>query len=248
MEEASTYCNNCEKHVSGTYCEHCGQRTSISKVSFRETFQDFVDAVFSINAPLFRTTKMLFASPGQLFRDFLGGRRKSYYKPVAFFVLTTILYLIVRSLIGFNPVDSITTVQVQDSSGEHGWTLAREFMFRNINKMLFIFVFTLALFLKLFFAKKNTLAEFVALSFYLAGVYTLFTIVNMFFIQYLSEQIQVGGMVLMWIYFIYAMISFFQDRKWRVGLKSAVLFYLAIFSYVLLAFFLSYAIVSLTQL
>lgn len=247
MDETNTYCNNCEDSASGAYCDRCGQRTSISEVSFKETFQDFVDAAFSVNAPLFKTSKLLFLAPGRLFREFLKGKRKHFYKPVAFFLLTTAVYLVVRSLINFDPFESITSVQVEDPTGATNWTLAREFMLANINKMLFIFVFTLSLFLKLFFYRKNTLAEFVVISFYVVGVYTLFTTLNMFVIQYISKSIQFFAMIFAWIYFVYAMVSFMMVRKWIVALKSAVLFYLAIFSYILISFFLSYLIVIITK-
>lgn len=178
-----------------------------------------------------------------MLRDFLSGKRKRYYKPVAFFILTTVVYLVIRSLINFDPFSSITSVQVDEGASGHKLGQARELMLANINKMLFIFVFTLAVFLKLFFYKKYTLAEYVVVAFYCAGIYTLFTTVNMFFIQYVSKDIQVGGMILMWIYFIYAMVSFFQGSKWIVGLKAGLLFYIATFLYIFLAFGVSVLLV-----
>lgn len=232
--------------VSGKYCGHCGQRTSIDKVTFRETIDDLVDSVFSVNAPLFRTARALFTRPGTVFREFLEGRRKYYYKPVAFFLLATLLYLVIRSLISFDPFESITSVQVQDESDEQTLRLAREFMLSNIDKMLFFFVLTLAGFSKLFFFRKNTLAEFLVIAFYVAAVYTLLTILNMFVIQYISKDIQFIAMILAWIYFVFAMINFYQKRKWLVGIKSVIVFFLAIWCYILLALAVSYTIVSLT--
>ena len=247
METSNAYCKNCGDAITGAYCASCGQRTSIDRVTFKDTFQDFVDTVFSVNAPLVRTLKALVKHPGKMFREFLGGKRKYYYKPVAFFILCTILYLVIRSLIRFDPFESITSVQVQDGSEAQTLKLAREFMLGNIDKMLFIFVFTLAGFSKLFFFRKNTLAEFVVIGFYSAGVYTLLTILNMFVIQYVSKEIQFGAMLLAWIYFVIAMVDFYQNKKWLVGIKSALVFFLAIWCYVLLALAMSFLIVSITN-
>ncbi|MBT8208971.1 MAG: DUF3667 domain-containing protein, partial [Eudoraea sp.] len=101
---------------------------AISKVTFGETFRDLVDALFSVNAPLLITLKGLLKNPGKLLRSYLAGQRKRYYKPVAFFVLTTILYILIRTLIGFDPFRN-EAFQVQDGAGS-GTNLeeARNFM------------------------------------------------------------------------------------------------------------------------
>ena len=81
------YCNNCGEGVAGAFCSNCGQRSSVSKVTIRETLDDLADQIFSLSAPLAVTLKMLFVNPGLLFREFLSGKRKKYYKPISFFLL-----------------------------------------------------------------------------------------------------------------------------------------------------------------
>ncbi|MBT8181758.1 MAG: DUF3667 domain-containing protein, partial [Eudoraea sp.] len=159
MTSELKYCRNCGTHVTNKYCENCGQRTSVYKVSFKETIHDFIDAAFSLNAPLFITLKQLIVNPGIVLREYLEGKRKKYYKPVAFFILTTVAYLVIRSAIGFDPFTD-TVVEVESTQNNQLLTKARDFMLFNINKLLFIFVFTLALFSKLFFSKRYTLAEY----------------------------------------------------------------------------------------
>jgi hypothetical protein len=244
LNETSTYCHNCDERAQGKYCSRCGQRTSVHKVTFKETFQDFWDFIFTVNAPFFKTMKLVFVDPGKLFREYLEGRRKSYYKPVAFFLLMTIVYLLIRSLINYDPFGN-TTVNVTDETQSQLLTRARNFMLLNIDKLLFVFVFTIGGLLKLFFYRKRSLAEFLAISFYLAAVYTIFTTLNMFYIVYIDQSFQALAIFVMLIYFCYALLSFFQKRKFIVLIKSIVIFILGFISYGFIAFGISALIVYL---
>jgi hypothetical protein len=237
-----TYCKNCQNILIDNYCGKCGQRSSVNKITFKETFHDFMDTVFSVNAPLWTTLKMLIKNPGKLFREYLSGKRKSYYKPVAFFILMTVIYLLIRAAINFDPFSN-STITVEDNSEGKLLIGAKNFFLINIDKLLFVFVFSLGLFLKLFFLKKYSLAEFLAIAFYLMGIYTLITTLNMFYIQYLDSGFQFLAILVMWGYFIYAMISFFQKKKVLVFLKALLIFFLAFYLYFVLAFSISYLIV-----
>jgi hypothetical protein len=240
--KVTTICKNCENETQGNYCSNCGQRTTVNKVTFKETFQDLVDAFFSINAPLFTTLKMLIINPGRLFNEYLKGKRKSYYRPVTFFILMTVIYLVIRSIINYDPFGS-SLLQVKDPSNSQLLTKARNFMLLNIDKFLFVFAFSLGLMLKIFFYKKKSLAEFLAISFFLMGIYTILTIFNMFNIRFIDNTFQGIHIVLMLLYFIYAMVSFFRDKKLIVILKSLFVYAIAFYFYGFLAFGLSYIIV-----
>ncbi|MGB5700663.1 DUF3667 domain-containing protein [Muriicola sp.] len=246
-EEGSNICKNCGTRSEHFYCPSCGQRLSVHKVTFSETFGDLAEAFFSVNAPLLYTVKELVISPGVLLRNYLNGQRRRYYKPVSFFLLTTFLYLIIRSIIGFDPFRNSMIVVEEGSLEGTSLTDARNYMLLNINNFLFIFVFTLAIFTKLLFHKRYSLAEFIAISFYVLGMYTLLVTCNMFLVQYLGDFMQPAGILIMFIYFIYAMCSLFQKSYFVVILKSAILFMLAFVSYFMLSYGLSYLIVSYKQ-
>ena len=240
---ASDTCKNCGSISSGKYCQECGQRTSVDKVTFLETFQDLIDALFSVNAPLFVTLKGLIRNPGKLFRNYLSGQRKKYYRPVAFFILTTVLYILIRALIGFDPFRN-SAFQVQDGTGTGTYLVdARNFMLLNINNFLFVFVFTLALFSKLFFFRRYSLAEFTAISFYLLGIYTLLATVNMFFIQYVSDSMQALAILIMFFYFLFAMVSLLRKPLFWILLKCIMVYFVSVLSYFVIAYGLSFIIV-----
>ena len=231
----SLECKNCGFQIEENFCQFCGQRSSVYKVTFKETFTDLIDSVFSINAPLIKTIKLLFLNPGKLFRDFLDGKRKSYYKPVAFFIITTFVYLIVRSLINYNPM---TTAGVK--VGGELLIDAGKYMVKNINNIMFLFVFSLALFLKAFFRKRNNLAEFVAVSFYLMGVYTLIGLVAMFYLKYIDSSYKMLPVFLFYLYTVYALTSFLNSRKFFTIVKISLVYLFSFIMYSGIGFLLSF--------
>ena len=233
-------CRNCNIELSSSFCQNCGQRASVDKVTFSETFQDFVDAVFSVNAPLIKTTRLLIVNPGKLFRSYLAGKRKSYYKPVSFFIISTIIYLLIRSLINYNPI-SEAGVEVKGDDGEI-FVDASRFMVKNINNIMFLFVFALGVMLKAFFYKKNSLAEFVAISFYAIGIYVLIGTITMFYQNYWNGP-KMTPIILFFIYIIYAFSSFFQSKKILTILKILLVYFLSFALYVVFGFGLSLLIV-----
>jgi len=236
--ESSINCKNCSSEVIGSFCHKCGQKSSVNKVTFKETFQDFIDTVLSVNAPLITTTKILFVNPGILFREYLNGKRKSYYKPVSFFIITTLIYIIVRSLINYNPM---TTAGVK----VEGEILvdAGKYMVKNINNIMFLFVFALGVLFKLFFYRKNSLAEFIAISFYAVGVYTMIGLVSMFYLKYVDPQYTAMPIVIFMGYVIVAFSSFFKSRNFLTILKIVMAYMLAFMLYSGLGFLLSLLIV-----
>ena len=77
---------------------------------------------------------------------------KSYYKPVAYFVLLTAIYILLRSLIGYDPFNErMDQMQANDQVNTNLLQEAGIYMFKNINNILFLLVFGMALSFKLFF-------------------------------------------------------------------------------------------------
>jgi hypothetical protein len=232
LEKTLKHCKKCDQEITGTYCANCGQRASVYKVTFKETFNDLADSMFSLSAPLWTTLRLLFTNPGKLLREYLNGRRKRYYKPVTFFILTTIVYLLCKSLLDYNPLSSSPqqNSELIDASVMYE---AGQYMFAHIDKILFFFVFALALSLKLFFFRKNSLAEFVAISFYLLGVYTLLSTAKIFIYTYVTHKYEMLPIVLMLFYFSWALVSFFQKKKLLVFIKGILTYLLGFVLYAL---------------
>ena len=243
MESQVLNCNNCGEQVSESYCPNCGQRTKVGELSYKDLGEDLSQSLFSLEAPIWLTTRMLFTQPGVLFRDYLKGSRKKYYKPVAFFILVTAFYIIIRSIIGFD--DHLESFIHIDAEVDNLYSQAREFMLMNINKFLFLFVLGIGLFLKLFFYKQNRLVELWVIGFYTVGIYTLLTTFGTVFTIYSGNQIQSFVMLIFMIYFIYCCVKFFRGNVILKIIKSFFVFVLSMMLYITAGFALSYLIVSL---
>lgn len=239
-------CKNCESIINGVYCSQCGQRTSINKVTFKETLQDFVDAVFSVNSPFFRTLKLLILNPGRLFREYLNGKRKTYYKPVPFFILTTLIYILVRALLNFDPMANMANAEGVNVD-QNLIIDAGAYMAKNINNILFAFVFALAFVLKLFFFKRYTFAEYLAISFYIIGFYMVITMVSMFGLQFASPQYRMLPFIIMLFYVTYAVISLFQKLSILNVIKVIFIYHMALVLYMILGYGMSFLIVMLNS-
>ena len=248
MEASPNSCKNCGQEINTPFCSNCGQRSSVYKVTMRETFEDLADNLFSLSSPLFITLKTLIVNPGELLREYLSGKRKKYYKPISFFILTTAVYLFLRWSIGF---DLRRGTEIEQSAADQiNMDLASQagyFMFQHINTLAFFLVLTMSIALKIFFFKKYKFIEYVAVAFYLNGIYSLLATLNIFYIKFVDYQVQYLAILVMGVYFVYAMIRFFQTRPIWVGLKSVIAYFAAYAGYLIMAFGLSYLIVFIRQ-
>ncbi|MFV8226422.1 DUF3667 domain-containing protein [Christiangramia aquimixticola] len=238
----SDTCNNCGSAISGKYCSTCGQRSNVGAVTYSELGDDLYQSLFSVESPLSITLRTLFLKPEKLFKEYLGGSRKKYYRPVAFFILMTAIYLVVRSLIDFESnVESMVITGENESSASKE---ASVFMIRNINKFLFLLVLGMGISLKVFFFKRLRLLEYWVIAFYITGIYTLLTIFGTVITVYGSKQIQPVIIFLALVYFIFCCIRFFKGNKFLVGIKAFFAFFIAMLIYVAGSFELSYLITS----
>lgn len=246
--DAKNSCNNCHNEVQGDFCHHCGQREGLGKITFKETFHDFVDMVFSVNAPLMRTLRMLLLNPGKLLREYLSGKRKTYYKPVSFFIITTIVYLIIRSLIQYDPMEGIVVVNAPKDFNQSLFKKAGSFMVANVNNIMFLFVFAMGLFFKAFFSKRNSLAEFTAVSFYLVGIYTIIGTLVAFYLKFVDPRYKMIPMIIFLVYAIYAFTSLFKSRSIVTILKIIMAYVLSFIFYAAFGYAFSFLIVWLKSL
>jgi hypothetical protein len=81
---ANTHCLNCGKTVHGNYCAHCGQKTTVAKLTWKTVVEEFVHFFTHAEHSFVYTTKKMITKPGLVMRDFLEGKRQLIHKPITF--------------------------------------------------------------------------------------------------------------------------------------------------------------------
>lgn len=239
------FCLNCKHPLKEeAFCPSCGQRTGVSRISFRETLSEFFSSTFSIEGPLLKTLWMLVRRPGRLFRDYLEGQRQRYYRPIPLFIVCTVLYVLVQSLTGDDTLKYQITVE-DEVTLEEETKEAVKFMVAYINHILLFQVACLGLIAKLLFWKRYHLAEFIAVSFYITAFYLVANIVLLPASTIVHSLLKTVSFPVLVVYITLAFPGFLQDKRFRVYLKSFILSILSLTLYIILGFGFSLLVVLL---
>lgn len=237
-------CLNCDQGLKdeNVFCSHCGQKKNVSRISFREIFQEFLGSVFNWDSPFPRTLIALFSQPGEMIAAFIKGERKKYYSPIRYMVVCLFISILVGELIGFDPIE--TQKQMNGYEGDNaavntGYEVGR-FLSKNLNFFLFLLPFSIAFFSKLFFWQRPyNLAERMVLGFYLAGQYTVVSIVPILLSEIRSEWIMLVYISNL-VYLTYAFYCFHRaNNRFLRGLKAFFASLFSIVSYFIMSYLIA---------
>ncbi len=242
--EGPKACLNCEMELVGDFCHQCGQSAKVRRLAFVETMQDFFSSSFALEGPLIRTIRWLLINPGLLFREYVAGKRKKYYRPVAFFILLTAIYIIVRTLIKYDPFENNLPPTEIPESGRILFE-AGQYMVRNINNILFFLVLSISIFQKLFFRRRFNFTEYLTMSFFTVGLYILFGMIVAIFSIYVYRIHPQVNLVILFFMLIYNFYSLHQDRSFWGMVRYPLVSILSILGYMAMGFGLSFLIVYL---
>jgi hypothetical protein len=127
-------CKNCGHHFSGHYCNQCGEKvyTDHDK-AVGHLVEEGLHFVTHFEGKFFVTLKSILFHPGRLSQDYCAGIRKKYFKPLSFFLLLVILYLLFPILRGLNMkladhmsnryYGDYAALTIHHVSAAHGWSL-----------------------------------------------------------------------------------------------------------------------------
>lgn len=100
---SSVTCKNCGNVFTGNYCSNCGEKVYHDHdKSITHFFEDALHFITHLDGTLITTIKTIFTKPGQLSLDYCSGKRKKYFKPLSFFLLLVVLYLLFPLFEGLN--------------------------------------------------------------------------------------------------------------------------------------------------
>lgn len=85
-------CKNCGNTFEGNFCPACGQSAEIHRVTLGHFFHEFFHAFTHADKGILLLAKELITRPGYVAREYLDGKRKKYFNPLTFLILTSALY------------------------------------------------------------------------------------------------------------------------------------------------------------
>lgn len=93
------FCDNCGARKEMKFCPECGQNSRDYNSSLIRIVRSVVGEILEIDSRIFQTAKALFTHPGHLSAEFTRNRRANYSTPIRIYLVTSILYFFVVSLI-----------------------------------------------------------------------------------------------------------------------------------------------------
>jgi hypothetical protein len=96
-------CKSCNNVFTGRFCNSCGEKVFSEKdKSLAHIFEEVFHFITHFEGSFFTTLKTFLGSPGKFSLEFCSGIRKKYFKPISFFLLLVILYLLFPKFAGLN--------------------------------------------------------------------------------------------------------------------------------------------------
>lgn len=186
-------CKNCAATFEGKYCSNCGQSANIHRITFKHLVHEFFHAFTHTDKGFILLAKALIARPGHVALDYLDGKRKRYFNPLSFLVITTAIYAFTtyhtgyfKALSGPPPQRPQAQSQMRERPSEAALVFfkamgkANQIVAGYNGKILGLFLIypLLAFFTWLFFIRnKQNFAEILVLSSFIVGEMYLFMIV-----------------------------------------------------------------------
>ncbi len=93
-------CANCGVALLGPYCSDCGQQDREVRRPFWRIFAQLFNALFDLDARVYRSLYFLYTRPGFLSNEYLNGRRERYTPPLRMFLALSITYFLIVWLAG----------------------------------------------------------------------------------------------------------------------------------------------------
>lgn len=185
--EHVTICLNCEKALSMAvnFCPHCGQKANTHKLSLHDIIHDVIHYVTHADRSIFSLIRKLAIQPGLVAREYVGGKRQSYMKPLNFFLIVAGIIVFVTGLF-YTPNDArsrqveAAAAQVQNPESRQQLLAMAERM-RLVNKITgkysnvinMIATPLLAVFFWFFYRRRYNYIECLVANMYFTGFITL---------------------------------------------------------------------------
>lgn len=115
MKPTDTKCPNCDTPLQGKFCHECGEkRPSRKDFALSHFLKEAFEKFTHLDSKLLRSLWLLITKPGFLSVEYLRGKRKTYEKPLALFLIVNLIYFFTISWNNLRTYESPLTTQLRN--------------------------------------------------------------------------------------------------------------------------------------
>lgn len=219
-------CKNCETALSPDplFCPRCGQKTHTKRLNMAHIWHEMIHVLTHADKGILFLTKEMALRPGIVAKEYVEGKRKKYFNPFSYVVLTVAVSAFLT--VNFN------LMAIDESQAMHP---ATKLVTKHINLIFLISVPIIAAFHWLFFMKdRYNYAEQLSFSAFMGGFrivffVLIFTPLVLLFRDHYFQMLSIY-MGLWLIFSCWANTQFFSGAKWLTVLKTVLVLMLTQFT------------------
>lgn len=118
QESNPATCPNCGTLRAGSFCSKCGQKAMPLRPTLNYFVHELTHELAHVDSKIFRSLRLLIASPGFLTREIFAGRRASYVSPLRLYLVASIIAFAIGAFGGFDEPVLTYTAEPGDSALE----------------------------------------------------------------------------------------------------------------------------------
>ncbi len=81
-------CKNCANHFKGKFCPNCSQKASTGRLKVSNVLEELWHNFTHTDKSVVGLIASLFKNPGLVIREYIDGKRKKYFNPYTFFLVS----------------------------------------------------------------------------------------------------------------------------------------------------------------
>jgi magnesium-transporting ATPase (P-type) len=228
-------CKNCDAPVEGAFCSHCGQKAEIHRVSIGYLIHELFHAITHADKGFLLLIKDLVTKPGIVAREYLDGKRKKYFNPLSFLVITAALSAYVTHATGYS--EHLTHADAQPNKHVPYWEETMSIVVDHSKLLgLVLIVPVLSILAWALFRKpRYNLSEVFVLQAYVMGqCFILRTVISVPAFLIAPDTMDLNNMLFQTIFLVYMIVAnkqFFSNNLFFTILKSILIMFLFIVLY-----------------
>lgn len=215
----TTTCKNCGTHVYKKFCTNCGQNASIGRLKISHVLGEFWHNFTHTDKGYLSFVNSMIKNPGLVIREYFAGKRKKYFNPFTFYLVTTAILIFITSQV-YQYEDAL-----YDYRNEYG-----QLINQHHNLLILCCLPLSAIILKLLFFKRDyNYAEWFTVLIFAIGIINFIQIfIQLLYFPFIAyhASTQSYAMTGSYIILFYILIRFLKPKRWYYWLEIFVVVFI----------------------